>query len=59
MGSKRIANQLEQTFTRVIPRQLIREYFKKWNKTANIIHRIDTATLLLADYETTKYFVIK
>jgi hypothetical protein len=54
MGSKRIANQLQQTFARVLPRHLLREYFKKWNKTANMIHRIDTATLLLADYENTK-----
>jgi hypothetical protein len=54
MGCKRVANQLQVTFARVIPRHLIREYFKRWNKTANMIHRIDTATVLLDNYETTK-----
>lgn len=53
-GTKRIANIIEHAFCRVIPRQLLREYFKKWNKSSNFIRRIDTATILLNEYETTK-----
>jgi hypothetical protein len=53
-GTKRIANIIEHAFCRVIPRQLLREYFKKWNKSSNLIRRIDTATILLNEYETTK-----
>lgn len=44
---KKFANVLENTFNKVLPRHLRREYFKKWNRSTRMEKRIHTASILL------------
>ncbi|CAM6006605.1 unnamed protein product [Sphagnum balticum] len=44
---KRMAEVLDRTLGRALPRLLVRNYFRRWLGKAEVAKRLDTATLLL------------
>lgn len=53
-GEKRVSNILEQAFGRTLPLHLKKQYFNKWNTKTNMLKRIEMASILLNEFETTK-----
>lgn len=53
-GAKRISNILETAFCRIVPNNLKKTAFHRWNKSSSMMKRLEVAGMLLTDFENTK-----